>query len=126
LKPNIWKRKYGCIEGQPSLVEPTWSNMKDSAPVDAAASLPCRFFSRICLNSLQMISQNLSIISPKLHEKATMVIQTSCALTVLGLIDLPRFSSAVIGRFSAPTTSAQGFLPHNKTTKHNILQQSTR
>jgi hypothetical protein len=92
LKPNIWKRKYGCIEGQPSLVEPTWSNMKDSAPVDAA----------------------------------TMVIQTSCALTVLGLIDLPRFSSAVIGRFSAPTTSAQGFLPHNKTTKHNILQQSTR
>lgn len=69
FEPSIWKIGYGCIKDQSSLFQPSRSNVKDSAPVGVAASLPCRFFCRICLNNLQMISPSLSIKSPKLKEK---------------------------------------------------------
>lgn len=46
----------------------------------------------------------------------------SSALTVPGPIDLPRFSSVVIGPASATTTNAQVFALLNKATTYNIFK----
>ena len=75
-KTSKWKTRYECIENQPSLIYPYRFNMKYIAPIYVAASLPSCFFSRICLNSLQMINKNLS--KPN-KNKRMMIVKTKDA-----------------------------------------------